>query len=196
MIKAIIFDVGGVLIDYPWPKMIDHYLQYLDVDRKKLFAAMKQLNYEWQSGIIDESEYWNKIGRTLKTKLPQSESLWLEGFKKAYKEKDEIFILISLLKKKGYKIGLLSNTEAPVMNFLIEKQYEHFDVFIYSCAIGLVKPDRKIYEKTLKLLQVSPEEAIFIDDKEENVEGAKKIGIQGVLFKNSTQIENLLKSLL
>ncbi len=196
MIKAIVFDVGGVLLDNAWPAMLEHYTTHLNVEQGRFVEVYEDIVNEWQSGSIREEVFWERMCRRLERNMPKSESLWLDGFKKAYKEKDDVFKLIKSLKEKGYKIGLLSNTEVPIMHFLIEKQYQHFDVFIYSCGIGLIKPDREIYEETAKQLTVLPEETIFIDDKEENVEGAKKIGMIGVQFKDAKQLENMLHTLL
>ena len=91
MIKSIIFDVGGVLIDNPWPGMRSHYTKNLNVDEEK--------------------------------------------FDNVYREKEEIFSIIKSLKERRYKISLLSNTEIPVMHFIMEQKYEDFDVFIFSCDV-------------------------------------------------------------
>lgn len=196
MIQAIIFDVGGVLIDHAWPGMIEHFITELKTDQQKLYKSMLEYIDDWQRGKIPESVFWERVCKKLNIDPPKTESLWLEGFKKAYKEKNEIFSLVKKLKLKGYKIGLLSNAEAPVMEYIIEKQYQDFDVSVFSCGSNMAKPDKEIYHDVLSKLQVQPEEAIFIDDAEENVTGANKVGMTGILFSSTKQIENLLSSLL
>lgn len=195
MIQAIIFDVGGVLIDHAWPGMIDHFIKELKTNKEDLYKTMLEYIDDWQRAKISEKIFWQRVCKKLNIEPPETESLWFEGFKSAYKEKAEIFALIQKLKKKGYKIGLLSNAEAPVMEFIIKKQYPHFDVSVFSCGINMAKPDKEIYHEVLKRLGVKPEEAIFIDDAEENVTGANKVGMTGILFSSTKQIENLLSSL-
>jgi putative hydrolase of the HAD superfamily len=196
LFNAVIFDVGGVLVDNPWPGMLNHYTTHLNVDKEHFQSAYDEVVEEWQMGEIHEKAFWEKMCSKLKVALPTSEDLWREGFKKTYKEKDEVFALIEKLKSKGYKIGLLSNTETTVMEFLIERQYKHFDVFVYSCGVGMAKPNRDIYEHTLEKMGIKAEEAIFIDDKQENIEGANAVGMKGVLFESPQQLEKILLELI
>lgn len=191
-----IFDVGGVLIDNPWPGMLEHYSEHLDIEKEAFMKAYSIVLDEWQRGLITEKPFWKKMCGILQRNMPRSESLWMDGFKKVYKEKEEIFSIIGELKRKGYKIGLLSNTEIPVMKFLIERKYPHFDAFIYSCGLNLAKPDTRIYEEMARKLGVKPFESVFIDDKQENIEGAENAGMKGVLFTGSKQIESYLQNLL
>jgi FMN phosphatase YigB (HAD superfamily) len=97
------------------------------------------------------------------------------------------------LKKNGYKVGFLSNTEIPTMNYFYENGYDrYFDVKIFSCVEKTVKPEGKIYLIALEKLKVKPQEAVFIDDKPKYVEGAKKVGINGILFKTAEQLRKEL----
>ncbi len=83
-----------------------------------------------------------------------------------------------------------------MLDYFHEKKYGFFDVKVFSCIEGVIKPDRKIYEITLKKLGVKPEEVVFVDDKEENVKAAQDIGINTILFKNSEQFKKELFLLL
>jgi putative hydrolase of the HAD superfamily len=195
MIRAIVFDIGGVLIDNPWPQMLSHYASRLNVsewDLEKFLKESKLMN-DWPKGVITESKFWREICNNLDCHLPTSESLWLDGFKLAYRKKPEVFKLIETLQKRGFLIGLLSNTEQPVAEFLKRENFPDLDAFICSCDIGEIKPNPFIYEEMLKKLNLKPNEVVFIDDLKENVEGAKKVGIQAIQFTNTS---NLRKELL
>ena len=78
----------------------------------------------------------------------------------------------------------------------VYKLRKFFDLLIYSCDVKARKPDSKIYKIALKKLKVRPEEAVFIDDKHENVNSAKKLGIHGIIFKNNKQTINELEKIL
>jgi putative hydrolase of the HAD superfamily len=195
MIKAVIFDLGGVLVDNPAPAMFDHYSKTINVPKEDLLEIYSKYETDWQKGTLSEDEFWTKITADLNVTKPELESLWLDGFLSAYKEKAEMFSLIKNLKKNGYKVALLSNTETPVMNHIKKLSWPDFDLFVYSCEVGMRKPDREIYENTLASLSIKPEEAVFIDDKPENVESAKKVGMQSFVFENPEQVIKNLQNM-
>ncbi|HTJ87004.1 MAG TPA: HAD-IA family hydrolase, partial [Terriglobales bacterium] len=72
---------------------------------------------------------------------------------------------------------------------------EIFDVFVSSCFVGIRKPDERIYRLALELTQFSAEECVFIDDRQENLTGAEKVGIRTVLMKDAQQLRRDLQSL-
>lgn len=188
MIKAVIFDLGGVLVDNPAPGMFSHYAKTLNVTVKQLEKVYPKYEVDWQKGALTEEEFWKKVTTDLHVPQPNVTSLWLDGFLSSYHEKGEMFSLIKKLKSDGYTIALLSNTEVPIMNYIKEKSWSDFDLFIYSCEVGMRKPDLEIYETTLSNLNINPEEAVFIDDKAENINAAKSIGMHAILFANPQQV--------
>lgn len=196
MIKAIILDWGGVLIDDPVPGFIAYCSKYLKVSEEEFRKAIPKFHFDFARGIISEGVFWKKVCSKLKISEPSIPSLLGKAFRAVYSEKSDILSIASSLKENGYKIALLSNTEVPMMNYFYEKQYQIFDVAVFSCIEGIIKPDRRIYEITLKKLDVRPQEAVFVDDKEENISSARKIGINTVLFKDSTQFRKELSSFL
>jgi putative hydrolase of the HAD superfamily len=195
MIKAIIFDWGGVLIENPAPAMIKYFSDSLGVEGGEINYAGDQLVLRFQKGIISEDTLWQEVCRTLKIQKPSSPSLWYDAFRKSYKPRMEMFSLASRLKRDGYRVGLLSNTEIPAMKFFEEQRYDMFEATIFSCAVGVSKPERRIYEIALDALQVLSHEAIFIDDREDFIAGAKKIGIKTIHFITQLQVKTELRSL-
>jgi putative hydrolase of the HAD superfamily len=196
MFRAVIFDLGGVLVDNPWPGMVNHYAAYFGVSEEVFLKACAQFADDWQRGVFSEEVFWNKIAQELQAEKSGGNGLWIEGLKKVYREKKEILDLVSRLKSEGYKTGLLSNTEMPVVDFLAEQVYPPFDTQSYSCVLGMIKPQKEIYLVTCERLGIAPSEAIFIDDKPENIVGAKQVGLEGVVFETSEQVAADLKNLL
>ncbi|HEV2339244.1 MAG TPA: HAD family phosphatase [Patescibacteria group bacterium] len=195
MIKAIIFDLGGVLVDNPVEAMTAYIAQNLAVTKEQYMQVFSQCEAQWLKGQIAERELWEKITTKLNIARPEAESLWLEAFLRVYKRKKDVFLLIKRLKQNGYKIALLSNTEIPIMDHIKEQHWEDFDLFIYSCEVGMRKPDREIYDFTLQKLNMEPREVLFVDDKKENVEAARDIGMHGITFVSGPKLGLQLKKL-
>lgn len=191
-IKSVIFDWGGVLIDDPNPGLMQYCAKALCVTRESYIEAHSKFADGFQKGAICEDEFWGKICSELNVPKPKVRSLWTYAFKAAYVPKADMFSMATSLQKNGYRTAVLSNTELPAMEYFHEQRYKMFDVPVFSCLEGVKKPDRKIYEITLKKLCCGPEQAIFIDDKQEYIDGAKEVGINTVLFQDIDQVQDEL----
>ena len=193
-IRAVVFDWGGVLIDHPAPVLFTYCANYFGVPRETFVAASRTLADRFQKGLLSEDEFWEIVCSDLGVDHPTIPSLWEAAFQAAYVEKPEVFRLASVLKKNGYTIGLLSNTECPAMRFFQQQQYDMFDVLVFSCAEGTRKPEEHIYRIALSRLQTEPQETVFIDDAPEFIAGAASIGIKTILFKTYAQVKHDLLS--
>ena len=197
MIEAIGFDWGNVLIDNPSPGLAAYCAEHLGAPEKETRRTFRKFAADFQKGIILEDEWWERVCSELGVSKPKIPSLWGDAVREVFpeSEKKEVFALIRSLRRNGYKIGFLSNTERPAMDFFKEQNYEVFDEVVFSCAEGIVKPERRIYEILLERLGVKPEEAIFVDDRKENIEAAEEVGINGILFEDPGQLKEKLISL-
>jgi len=195
MIKAIVLDWGGVLIDNPVPGFMAYCCRYFKVPKELFIKTASQFYEDFSRGKITENIFWEKVCSRLNVAEPSVDSLLNEAFKSVYFEKTDVISFVSSL-KKGYKLALLSNTEMPMVKYFREKNYDFFDTTVFSCLEGVTKPDKKIYGIALERLQVKPHEAVFIDDKEENVVAAKSVGMNTILFGQFEQFKKELLSLL
>ena len=98
--------------------------------------------------------------------------------------------------KPAYKIGALSDAWPDARTSNIRVTDDIFDVIVYSAEEGLRKPDPEIYQRTLKRLDVKPEESIYIDDSPHKVEGAKQVGMRALLFTDTDAIREQITELL
>ena len=193
MIKAVIFDWGGVLIENPAPGMVSYMSSSLGVPGEALVTVCNQLIPGFQKGMISEDHLWESVCGALHVKKPCTSSLWGEAFRRVYDPRKEMFFLVSTLRDHGYKVGMLSNTEVPAMQYFHEEHGHVFDTAVFSCAEGTMKPERRIYEIVLERLQVHPQQAIFIDDREDFIAGAKELRINTILFMSVRQVKKELE---
>lgn len=198
MIKAIIFDAGGVLHTSVSKEVKKDICQTMGVTEKEYLAACKNIIPIYNTGrITDEKEFWIRFVEFTKSRAEIPEySLWSREFIHKYHQNREVMEIARKLKKNGYTIAVLSNTIEPHAKIVRDKGgYSPFDVVTLSFEVGVRKPDPKIYKFTLSRLGVDAEETVFIDDSDENVQAATALGIHGVVFKDAHQLETELNNI-
>ncbi|MCP4261468.1 MAG: HAD family phosphatase [Planctomycetes bacterium] len=190
--EAVIFDWGGVLIEDPALGLVKYCSEALAVTKEDYITAYKQFGGDFQKGVISEDTFWERICGELGKRKPDVPSLWADAFKAVYVPREDLFSLAARLREKGYKTGFLSNTEKPAMQYFHQLRYDMFDVVVFSCAEGTSKPERKIYELTIQRLGLKPGQSVFIDDKQEYIDGAKQAGLNAILFESVSQVKDEL----
>ncbi|UZE94197.1 MAG: HAD family phosphatase [Candidatus Pacearchaeota archaeon] len=190
-IKAIIFDIGGVLTKYK-----DFHTYMARKFNLKRATWKKRIEPERNlliRGKISQKIALKKTAKKLNIDEKRIEKILFEGYKAVHKKNP---IMINLVKKlkKNYKIIILSN-QTLISDRVIKRFnfYKIFNLVILSYKVGTRKPDAKIYKITLKKLKLNPQECIFIDDVRRNILPAKKLKIKTILFKNIRQFKKDLK---
>lgn len=187
-IEAVLFDWGGVLIDNPGPGLMSYCAEALGVAVEDYTRAHNRCGEPFQKGSIPEDVFWRRVCEDLGCPTPTQPSLWGEAFRAVYSPRAEVFELARRLRQQGCKTSLLSNTEVPAMAFFLELRYDAFDAATFSCGEGVVKPQREIYEIAARKLGLAPAQCVFIDDKPEFVEGARKARMKGIVYEDSSQV--------
>ncbi len=193
-IKAVIFDWGGVLIDDPAPGLMRYCAAALGAPVEAYTQANDVFGEDFRRGLISECEYFRRVCGRLGV-APAADGLWGQAFRHVYREKPEVFELARRLRRRGYKTGFLSNTEKAAMAYFHELGYDMFDALVFSCAEGLAKPQREIYELALGRLGVAADDAVFIDDRADYIAGAAAAGLATILFGSVEQVRAELAGL-
>lgn len=194
-IEAILFDWGGVLIENPAPGLMSLCAGALGVPVEDYIRAHNACGEAFQKGSIPESVFWQQVCERLARPTPRQASLWGEAFRAVYSPREEVFALARGLRRQGYRTSLLSNTEAPAMEFFLELGYDAFDAATFSCAEGVFKPEREIYEIAAGKLRVPLGASILIDDRLDFIEGARAAGMKGIVYKSFAQVKQDLAEL-
>jgi len=191
MIKAVIFDVGGVLHTNNSNAVDQDIRRTLKLDDEMYNKSYKNCSSALRKGNINETTFWQEVIQLSGTteQLPD-ESLFLRTFKKTFVINQDVLSLVESLKKSGYNVSVLSNTIPSHAEFNRKHGlYNGFDQVVLSTEVGMEKPDAEIYIYTLKALNVKPEEAVFVDDLQENIEAANIIGMHGLLFTDADKLK-------
>ncbi len=193
MIKAIIFDYGGVITLGKFEDIYDKLAEYLKINPEDFIKIRDKYLRRMFIGKISTERFCEIVKKEFNLDCDV-----LEYYKKAYLEvisKNINQDMLKLIKKlkNNYKLILLSNI-LKLHADMNEKEgiFSDFDELIFSYNVGFVKPDQRIYNLALKRINLRPEECIFIDDYKDNIKIAYELGIRTILYKNE---EDLIKNL-
>lgn len=191
-IKYCIWDVGNVIYDYSLQPLAEWIDQHSAVTPENPLFDFKP----YMKGMISTTDMMRQLclkyrivySGTIQKRLTE---LFWEGIGEYYAETRKIQ---ETLQKNGILNCLLSNA-LPILydSHQTENIIESNHIFA-SYDLGLLKPDRRIYQTVLRKLDAAPQETIFVDDKPANVLAAQDIGIHGIVFNRATiaaEIQNI-----
>ncbi|MBR0536308.1 MAG: HAD family phosphatase [Clostridia bacterium] len=198
MIKNIVFDMGGVLIDLDLNRTLAEHFppEYHQLILDKVFNSS-----DWRDMDAGRKRAEDFIPAILPQLPEETRPLLKEMISNFYPYMPplrQMETVIERLKKSGYKVYLLSN--ATPRFFDVYQNYPALcmlDGYFISALYKLLKPQKEIYEAFCNKFGVKAEECFFIDDLPANIEGARKCGMQGFVFdtKDLAELENQLNAL-
>lgn len=193
MIKAVAFDLWEVVAKKR-PRVFDLVAAELGLGREARPYFLELLDV-MEQGRLSEDQFWDKFLTRFQLS-PRKVTPWVEHYKHITHLNQPLLSLISEL-HSNYKIGLISNTDPAAAEYLRKSRaLVDFDVTIFSCEAGGVKPGPAIYQAALERLEVRPAELVFVDDRPVMVEGAQNLGINGLVFEGIDKLKPTLQSLL
>ena len=195
-IKAVLFDYGGVIMRTvdPRPRRELERMFGLELFGADRLVFGHPLWDEAQLGRISSDDVWADLGRQL-----ELDSDGLAEFRERFWDGDrldaELVALIRELREACYRIGLLSNNPASLRQRVDQLLPGIFHVSVISGIDGIMKPSRGFFELALVRLGVKASEAVFVDDFEVNVVGAREAGLHGLHFRGLPALRRDLRAL-
>ena len=195
--KNVIFDVGKVLVKFEWEKYLDSF-NFPEEKRDKIAKAVFESNtwnerdrssedeqYYVEQMIKDAPEYADDIREVMRR---SGETI---------KQMDYAETWIKYLKDKGYHVYILSN----YATYTLEKTEKELSFLryvngaVFSCQVKQIKPEPEIYKTLIERYHLEPKKSVFLDDRAENCEAAKKQGIHAIQFESFKQAAAELEKL-
>jgi putative hydrolase of the HAD superfamily len=197
-VKGVIFDLGNVLVEYNLSLIFNRFIAVSDINAKKeeiykFFTLAYSRRFE--IGAINRYEFYKEVSSHFELKISY------EDFRQVYcdifhERLDFKPYVLEIIEK--YPVAILSNTDELHHEYLINKfpWLSKIDKWFVSYKMRKLKPDPSIYLDVIKDFNgAKPKELIFIDDKKENIKGAKQVGLKSILFSSTSDVVRKLKKI-
>jgi putative hydrolase of the HAD superfamily len=196
-LRAVIFDYGMVLSGPPEPAARARLLEISGLAPEVFDAHYWRYRPDYDRGTLTGHTYWPTIARDAGVSFtPEEIEDLIEQDVLLWATVDPIMLeWVNRVRASGMKVAILSNMGEDLLAYMQEHfgWLDRFHHLTWSCELNLIKPMAEIYEHTLQKLDVRANEALFIDDRLENVEGARAIGIHSLLFRDVPHLQEDLQ---
>lgn len=197
MIRTVVFDLGKVLVEFhpiEGMKKLGFSKEVMERFQSNIFSGLWE---QCDAKPIGKEEIRDLFKRAVPGLEREVDFLW-----------DHITVVTGVyhyshqwildLKRRGYQVFILSNygQQAFEANAKVYPFLKDVDGMVISYQVEMVKPNPKIYQYLAEKYQIKPEEAVFLDDRKENVDGAAACGFSGIVFENYKQAREELERLL
>jgi putative hydrolase of the HAD superfamily len=197
-IRAVVLDYGEVLCRRAPLENFAPMAQILQVTPERLVERYMQNRLDYDRGDVTASEYWTGFGRESGVSITPAQveeldrldcSLWWDL-------DPQIVDWVRRLRADGIKAGVISNMFIGLARQIRESApwVRQFDDYTFSAELRITKPDPRIYRYSLEHLGVDAAQALFLDDRQNNVDGARAIGMEGLLYSTPRKLHDDLAS--
>jgi len=196
-IRNIVFDFGGVLLDWN-PRYL--YREYFKDEEEMEFFLSNVCTPAWNLRL-DAGRPFKEAVEELQAEWPQYEEAilkyWKEWPRMVSGQFPDSVALLHELKEKGYRIYGLTNWSAETLRLMTPKYdfFQELDGMVVSGEEKVLKPSPRIYEILLTRYGLQADETVFLDDNPANADGAEAAGIHGILFDNVDSVRGKLAAL-
>jgi len=197
MIKAVIFDLGNVLIHFDAIKAGKRFAKEANIPFEKVWKHFftSKVEKAYTRGEITTRQFFTHSQKAFESEIDFETfaDLWNDIF---WENKKMRPVLKKLSQR--YPLYLISNTNELHFNHVQRRfplVFKHFKKTFPSHKMGKRKPDRRIFWNVLKTIKLKPEETVFVDDMPHFIDAAKKVGMKGICFRSDVQLKKDLRKL-
>jgi putative hydrolase of the HAD superfamily len=193
-VRALILDYGEVLSRPQRPDCLQQMATRSGTDLERFSAAYWRHRRDYDAGLA-ASRYWHRVLDSLGTAADAGlvDALIADDVRSWTDYREEVWELARAFRTAGGRTGFLSNGVPEIVSHLRRTRAldAAFDAVVVSCEVGCMKPGPEIFRLCLERLGVAPEEGLFVDDRLENVEAARRLGLQALHFAGDDALARL-----
>jgi putative hydrolase of the HAD superfamily len=198
-IRAVILDYGEVVCHRPDSEVLGRMAAVFRLHPEVFFERYLKIRGPYDRGIVTALQYWTTFGNESGRSIEEAQ---LEQLRRWDTEmwsgiNSQMIVWLKDLHFAGMVTALLSNMQVD-MAVHARKTFDwlkYIDHQVFSCEVQAIKPDPAIYKYCLQKLGTQPEESLFIDDRESNVQAALAMGIRAIRFQSVEQLRAALKAI-
>ena len=198
-LRAVIVDYGDVISLPADPSVMSWMSSLFQVPHERFRYLYGLFRHDYDRGTLDAAQYWTKIGEANGVMLGAEQIAQLRQADVTMwgRLNPRILSWTNELRRAGFKTAVLSNMHSDMVDHLrVNGEWtKRFDFLTLSSSLGTAKPDPEIFQYCLKGLGVPAEEAMFIDDREANVEAAVRLGVLGIVAPSTEDLRNTLQEI-
>lgn len=199
IIAHIVFDIGGVLIKITPEQAKQGIFEFLKINIQSDYsdAQLRQIAEEiFQPWFMEEKTGIELWGQYFDTKTVRK---IIDGYRQFHDQRypfnPEMIRLVKKLQRQGYQPGIISNFSRDLIVWPKPERDELFDPVVYSGMVSVKKPNSKIFEIFFKKANCRPENCVFVDDEEDAIVAARKVGMKAVFYQKPSQLISDLKKI-
>jgi putative hydrolase of the HAD superfamily len=198
-IQAVILDYGEVLCVRPERHALSSMANVFGIEPTRFFELYGTRRDPYDQGVISAEQYWRDFARRAGAEVNDSLIQQLRSLDTQMwsSTNPEMLQWVAMLDQAGLTTALLSNMQHDMAAYA-RKNFpwlKHFDHQILSCELQLIKPDPAIFHKSIERIGAKPEEILFIDDRQPNIDSARSTGIAAIRFENTKQLRQELREM-
>jgi putative hydrolase of the HAD superfamily len=195
-VRNVVFDFGGVLVNWRPQEIIDAF--YAEAHLREALRTHAFQHDDWldmDRGTLDEASVVRRTAERMARPERELRALFDHVRAALTPIEPTVQLLRELRQREGLKLYGLSNMSATIFEYLYGRHdfFELFDGIVVSAAVKLLKPEPAIYEHLRERFKLDFSETVFIDDMPRNVESARRVGLPAIQFETTAQVrEHLL----
>lgn len=186
-IEAVVFDFGGVLTRAPLDGNIETLRALCGLDRPTFDREYRLQRFDYDRGTVDSLQYWTRImsfggaaptQQSIRSLIEEDTAGWT-------RPNEAVLAWAWQLQEVGVRTAILSNMPRDIL-VRIQDRFDwikRFEVRIFSCNLGTIKPEAEIYQACMEALELKGSKILFLDDSSENVKAARRSGMRAILFR-------------
>jgi len=191
---GIIFDYGEVMCLRPEPSEVKQMAEISGIPPEDFILRYERDRTSYDRGDLSPEDYWTALLQTKNNGNTAQIQRLRQIDVQMWSHANRVMVQwVDKLHSAGFKTALLSNMHPDMAAKVRHSWLPHFDVLVLSCELRLAKPEAAIYEECVRRLGIPAHKALFVDDRQANIDGARKAGLAALRFTSPEELTEILK---